>query len=221
MHKSLLLGLVFCVTSVASAAAAPVEAKIERVQVVSIHVGGDDHKEDTFIYHPPTGFLIRDIQLHEVSKGGDAQYNVASKKPDEVKIHWRVASKTVRGPFKIVVNTITAFLTLDMTATLEPIPSPPQTPSQLNVKVEPQTVEARAPGFLDSLRILAHTFTITNLVAYGGTIIGALWAVWLSLPDSSKEAIIKRILDRIRRRRTRKSRGKEARSVVENPSKQT
>jgi hypothetical protein len=97
----------------------------DRVRVVSIHVGDDDQKEDTFVYHPRPGFFVRDIQLHEITKGGDAQYNVTSKTSEEVRVYWHVASHRKRGPFKVVIDTKTAFLTLEMTVFLTKIPPPP------------------------------------------------------------------------------------------------
>lgn len=206
MHKLSLLA-VFYLLSVATAS--PQNAKTERVKVVDIHVGGDDKKEGTFVYKPPAGYAIKDIQLHEMTKGGDAQYNVVSKTPEQVQVHWRVASKTVRGPFRTLINTITAFLTLEMTATLEKMPSPQSTPPNTTVKEEPRVVDSQEVGLGTALRILLYNATIPKLLGYGGTLLAAIWAVWLSLPDSRKEAVIDRTLQKIRRKRARQVTKKE------------
>jgi hypothetical protein len=90
------------------------------VKVVSIHVGDDDSKSGVFKYDAPPGYRIVDFKLRERSKGGDAHYAVASQTPTHVEVNWSVKSRTIRGPFHMVVNTITAFLTLDADVELQP-----------------------------------------------------------------------------------------------------
>jgi len=90
------------------------------LKVVSIHVGDDDSKSGVFKYDAPPGYRIVDFKLHERSKGGDAHYAIALQTPTHVEVNWSVKSHTIRGPFHIVVNTVTAFLTLDADVKLEP-----------------------------------------------------------------------------------------------------
>lgn len=89
------------------------------VKVVSIHVGGDDSKAGVFKYDAPEGYRIKDVKLRERSKGGDAHYSQKLVSPTHLEVSWSVKSRTVRGPFKMVVNTITAFLDLAAVITLE------------------------------------------------------------------------------------------------------
>lgn len=116
------------------------DTKTEMLKVVSIHVGGNDSKAGTYEYHAPHGFRVTDIQLRERSKGGDAQYNVISKGPDEVRVHWSVRSRTVKA-LGIVVNTITAFLDLDMEVSLDAVVSPPNSALPPSVKEETPSVD--------------------------------------------------------------------------------
>jgi hypothetical protein len=97
--------------------AAPVTLK-----VVSIHVGDDDSKSNVFKYDAPPGYRIKSFTLRERSKGGDAQYAIAVDTPTHKEVSWSVRSRTVRGPFKMVLDTKTAFLDLDAEIVLEAQP---------------------------------------------------------------------------------------------------
>jgi tetratricopeptide (TPR) repeat protein len=96
------------------------EALIQTVQVVSIHVGGNQSKTGTFKYDAPPGYRITNVRLRERSKGGDAHYSQKILKPTHLEIDWSVKSRVIKGPFNVPLNTITAFLTLDAEITLEP-----------------------------------------------------------------------------------------------------
>ena len=87
--------------------------------MVNVHVGGDDSKSSTFKYVPPEGYTIKDYKLHERSKGGDAHYEAKLVTPTELEVTWSVKSRTVRGPFKMVIDTKTAFLDLDAEIALQ------------------------------------------------------------------------------------------------------
>lgn len=101
------------------AAQNPPKGETLRMPVVDVHVGGDDSKKDTFTYNAPPGYYIKSYKLIELTKGGDAAYSAKLSTPSTLEIVWSVQSKTVRGPFKIVVNTITAFLGLDVEITIQ------------------------------------------------------------------------------------------------------
>jgi hypothetical protein len=96
----------------------------KNVNVVQVHVGKSDSAEDNFVYTAPEGYRIVRYQLHERSRGGDANYSVTKSTDRQVVVHWRAKSKEVKV-LGATVNTITAFLTLDMTVDLELLPSPP------------------------------------------------------------------------------------------------
>jgi hypothetical protein len=104
--------------------------RTERIPVVQIHVGGDDSKSDVFTYTAPNGWEITDVKLHETTKGGNARYSIASRTDKEVKVAWSVQSETVRGPFHMLLNTITAFLGLEMTVVLQKLPEPVSPPEK-------------------------------------------------------------------------------------------
>lgn len=106
------------------------ETRSERVTVVNIHVGDDGHEQGVFPYTAPDGWEITDVKLHETTKGGDVNYSITSRTAKEVKVAWSAHSKTVRGPFKVVLNTITAFLGLEMTVTLQKLPEPVAPPEK-------------------------------------------------------------------------------------------
>ncbi len=89
------------------------------LKIVSIHVGGDDSKSGVFKYDAPPGYRIADFSLIDRSKGGDAHYAISSQTGTHVEVNWSVKSHTIRGPFHTLLNTKTAFLTLDATVKLE------------------------------------------------------------------------------------------------------
>jgi hypothetical protein len=89
------------------------------VKVVTIHVGGDDSKADTFTYKPPVGYIIKSFRMIDRLRGGDADYHSSLISPTQLDISWSVKSRTVRGPFKMVIDTKTAFLDLDVEITLK------------------------------------------------------------------------------------------------------
>lgn len=94
-----------------------------RMPVVRVHVGGDDSKHGSYSYQAPAAFSIKSYKLLELTKGGDTAYAATLSNPSTLRIDWSVHSKTVRGPFKIVVNTITAFLGLDVEITIQARPN--------------------------------------------------------------------------------------------------
>jgi hypothetical protein len=102
----------------------PAPDVVSVVKVVTIHVGGDDSKADTFTYKPPAGYIIKDFKMIERSRGGDADYHSGLISPTQLDINWSVKSRTVRGPFKMVIDTKTAFLDLDVEITLKATPKP-------------------------------------------------------------------------------------------------
>lgn len=99
------------------------ETRTDSVTVVQTHVGGTDGQSRDFVYTAPSGWKIVNHQLHERSRGGDAQYSVTSATDSQINVHWRVQSRQEKA-FGIPVNTITAFLDLHMTVTLVQIPVP-------------------------------------------------------------------------------------------------
>lgn len=122
MNRILLTAL-FCIVSFLSGRAADAEITKE-VNVVQVHVGKSDSAEDNFLYTVPSGYRIVRYELHEVSRGGDANYSVTESTDKKIAVHWSAKSKEIKA-LGITVNTITAFLTLNMTVHLGVIPPPP------------------------------------------------------------------------------------------------
>lgn len=88
------------------------------VPVVSIHVGGDDSKQDRFVYDAPAGSTIKGYKIIERTKGGDAHYSAGLLTASKLEIDWSVHSHTVKA-LGIVVDTHTAALALDVEITLQ------------------------------------------------------------------------------------------------------
>ena len=105
---------------------------VSTVKVVTIHVGGDESKSGTFNYVAPSGYIIKDFKLRERSKGGDAHYSPSLVSPTNLQVKWSVKSSTIRGPFKMLLNTITAFLDLDAEITLQESPNHTESPAASN-----------------------------------------------------------------------------------------
>jgi hypothetical protein len=101
----------------------------QRVNVVQVHVGKSDSAEDNFVYTAPGGHRITRYELHELTRGGDANYSVTEATEKRIVVHWRAESKEIKA-LGVTVNTITAFLALDVTVHLELIPPPPQSISE-------------------------------------------------------------------------------------------
>jgi len=121
MNKTLLTAFL-CIVSFQSGLSAEAEIT-KRVNVVKVHVGKSDSAEDNFVYTAPGGYRIIRYELHELSRGGDANYSVTKSTDNEVVVHWHAESEEVKV-LGATVNTITAFLELDMTVHLELLPSP-------------------------------------------------------------------------------------------------
>lgn len=119
----LLVTLIACTPAVRGADS---HTRTETVTVVQTHVGGSDGQSRDFVYNAPNGWRIINHQLRERSRGGDAQYSVTSATESKITVHWRVQSRRERA-LGITVNTITAFLHLDMAVTLAKIPLPEET----------------------------------------------------------------------------------------------
>ena len=122
MFKSLLPALM-CIACFSRAYAAETEVP-ERVSVVQVHVGKSDSEEKDFVYTPPTGYRIVRYELHELSRGGDANYSVTESTDQRIVVHWSAKSEEIKV-LGVTVNTITAFLQLDMTVHLDLVPQPP------------------------------------------------------------------------------------------------
>ena len=158
MLKYVIYFLVLSGTAVAQEANP--ETRSERVTVVNIHVGGDGEEKGVFPYTAPNGWQITDVKLHETTKGGDANYSITSRTAKEVKVTWSAHSQTVRGPFKLVLNTITAFLGLEMTVTLQKLPDPATPP-----ETWPKVV-AVASGLAFLVAILVIAIVIRDLTPF-------------------------------------------------------
>jgi hypothetical protein len=156
----ILIAFVSMLGNTAIAQTAAPETRSERVTVVNIHVGGDGHEQGVFPYTAPEGWQITDVKLHEITKGGDANYSIASRTDKEVKVAWSAHSQTVRGPFKVVLNTITAFLGLEMTVTLQKLPDPLPPP-----ETWPKVV-AVASGLAFLVAILVIAIVIRELTPF-------------------------------------------------------
>jgi hypothetical protein len=102
---------------------------------VSVHVGDSDSRSDTFRYAPPEGYHIKDYQVAETSKYGDASYTVKFE-DGVISIPWTARSQEVKA-LGVTVDTHTASLQLDVTVTLEKNPPPPTAAS---------TIPAQAPS---------------------------------------------------------------------------
>ena len=90
---------------------------------VSVHVGDDDSRGDTFRFEPPAGYHIKDFQIVEKSKFGDASYT-AQLTSGVLSIPWKASSHTKKA-LGVVVDTDTASLHLDVVVKLERNPPPP------------------------------------------------------------------------------------------------
>lgn len=189
-----------------SAAALAEETKTETVQIVKIHVGGDDHFDGTKVIQPPAQFVIRDIRFNPIHSGGDVQYQVISKTPDQATIYWRAASHRIRGPFKMVVDTKTATLELEAIVTFERFAGP------INVSQQPPAAAEKSVSLLGAIRILVNKTFVTKLAGYGATLALFVFGIWKTLPDSTKEMIIGAILRRIQASREKKRARKLAKS---------
>ena len=136
---------IFCgEAAVAQDAAASIETKILK-DVVSVHVGSDDYRHDTFRYSPPDGYHIKDYQVLETSKFGDASYTVSFQN-DVLSIPWEARSHEKKA-LGVVVDTNTASLHLNVSVRLEPNPKTVSTPSDAtpSLHVPASTSDAKDP----------------------------------------------------------------------------
>jgi hypothetical protein len=159
--------LVVLVFWVAAARADTSETRVERLPVVNVKVGGRDTKEDVFVYRAPPGVVIRDIQLHEIGRGGDAQYTILTKTEEQVRIRWRVAAHTNRV-LGVVIDSRTAYLALEMTVTLEKRPPPPSASPNSTVRQQPTTTSIFTRlGYVAPLAFVASILaTVSATVLY-------------------------------------------------------